>query len=199
MLGTPGRGRGVRRAGPPVRSRARGAEASSLDSVGGSVGAGVCGERGYLCGLVHAFWRVSRGIPLVGRPALRMPDQNPSFGLADLRDPIVGLSIASSFGLRSASQINTSRLGLRIGSLRVFELFGGRGPRRVVNRRNVSGGRLLHPHRGYEESRVLVGRPVRRVAGSEHHGDARARLRCRTRCADVFDPSIACRGSETTK
>ena len=83
-----------------------------------------------------------------------MPDQYPSLGLADLRDTMVGLSIAWSFGLRNASQINTPRLGLRIGSLRAFELFGGRGPRQVVNRRNVSGGRLLHPPRGCGESRV---------------------------------------------
>ena len=85
MLGTPGRGGGVRRAGLPVRSRARGAGAGG-HPCGGSVGAGVRGERGFLCGLVHAFWRLSRGIPLEGRPALRMPDQYPSFGLADLRD-----------------------------------------------------------------------------------------------------------------
>ena len=89
--------------------------------MGRPVGAGVCGERGFLCGLVHAFWRLSRGVPLVGRPALRMPDQYPSFGLADLRDTMVGLSIALCFGLRSASQVNTCRLGLRIGSLRAFE------------------------------------------------------------------------------
>ena len=51
---------------------------------------------------------------------------------------MVGLSVALRFGLRAASQVNTRRLGSRIGSLRGFELFGGlRAPtsdRRIVKR-----------------------------------------------------------------
>ena len=69
---------------------------------------------------------------------------------------VVGRS-SGRVALRAASQINTRRSGVRIGSLRAFESFGGRGPRRVVNRRNVSGGRLLHPHRGCPEARVPLG------------------------------------------
>ena len=49
-----------------MRSRARVPEAQSGNSLGGSVGAGVRGERGFLWGLVHAFWRLPRGIPLGG-------------------------------------------------------------------------------------------------------------------------------------